>query len=174
MVRIHPVSPMIILGIDPGTATIGFGLIKTTKKNFSLVNFGWIETNKNEIWGKRLIIIHKEITSLIKNHKPDVLALERLFFAANVKTAMTVSEAIGVMRLAATRAKVPVVEYVPMQVKMEICGSGKADKNQVKKEIRKLLSFRSPNRKKTHFDDVCDALAVAICHARKTCGKIFI
>ena len=87
---------------------------------------------------------------------------------------MTVSEAIGVMRLAATRAKVPVVEYVPMQVKMEICGSGKADKNQIKKEIRKLLSFRSPNRKKTHFDDVCDALAVAICHARKTCGKIFI
>lgn len=174
MVRIHPVSPMIILGIDPGTATTGFGLIKTTKKNFSLVNFGWIETNKNEIWGKRLTTIHKEITTLIKNHKPDVLALERLFFAANAKTAMTVSEATGVIRLAATRAKVPVVEYVPMQVKMEICGSGKADKNQVKKEIRKLLSFRSPNRKKTHFDDVCDALAVAICHARKTCGKIFI
>jgi len=81
---------------------------------------------------------------------------------------MAVSESTGVIRLAATRKKVPVVEYTPMQVKKEVTGSGRADKKEMKKEVRKLLKFRSPNRKKTHFDDVCDALAVAICHARKS------
>lgn len=163
---------MLILGIDPGTATIGFGLIKTKKRNFQLLNFGWIKTDKDELWDKRLAIIHKEISSLIKNHKPDVLAIERLFFAANAKTAMAVSEAMGVIKLAAAKSKIPVVNYVPMQIKMEICGSGKADKVMMKKEVRKLLSFRSPNHKKTHFDDVCDALAVAICHAKKVYGKM--
>lgn len=162
---------MVILGIDPGTATTGFGLIETKKKNFQLLNFGWIKTDKDELWDKRLAIIYKEISSLIKNHKPDVLAIERLFFAANAKTAMAVSEATGVIKLAAAKSRIPVVNYAPMQIKMTICGSGKADKTMMKKEVRKLLSFRSPNHKKTHFDDVCDALAVAICHAKKSVIK---
>jgi len=164
---------MLILGIDPGTATTGFGLIKTNgcAEDFTLLDSGWIKTDKNDLHEKRLIVIHKEMLALLKNHKPDVLAIERLFFATNVKTAMAVSEASGVIRLAAAKQKVPVFDYTPMQVKLEICGSGRADKTLVKKKIRKLLSFRSPNHKKTHFDDVCDALAVAICHIRKSVVK---
>ena len=160
---------MLILGIDPGTATTGFGLIQTNDHNgtFQLVQFGWIKTDKDQLREKRLLEIHKGILALIKSRQPDVLAIERLFFATNAKTAMVVSEATGVIRLAAAKNKLPVFDYAPMQVKMEICGSGKADKSMVKKQVRKLLSFRSPNHKKTHFDDVCDALAVAICHARK-------
>lgn len=164
---------MLILGIDPGTATTGFGLIQTDGhlKNLKLLDFGWIKTDKNEFRGKRLILIYNEITSLIKNHKPDILAIERLFFSANAKTAMSVSEATGVIRLAAAKMKVSVSEYAPMQVKMEICGTGRADKTMMKKAVRKLFSFRSPNHKKTHFDDVCDALAVAICHIKKSVVK---
>lgn len=163
---------MLILGIDPGTATTGFGLLRTKRSGFELIDFGWIKTNKEDFAETRLVIINKEIGALMKRYKPDVLAIERLFFASNAKTAMAVSEATGVIRLAAAKGKVPIVEYVPMQIKMEVCGSGKADKKMVKKQVRRLLSFRSPNHKKTHFDDVCDALAVAICHARKVCDKI--
>jgi len=161
---------MIILGIDPGTATTGYGLLKINKKknNFELVDFGWIKTPKEMESGKRLSMIYREIQTLCKDHQPDILSIERLFFATNVKTAMAVSESTGVIKLAATRKKVPVVEYTPMQIKKEVTGSGRADKNEMKKEVRKLLNFRSPKKKKTHFDDVCDALAVAICHARKS------
>jgi len=161
---------MIILGIDPGTATTGYGLLKINKKknNFELVDFGWIKTPKEMESGKRLSMIYREIQTLCKDHQPDILSIERLFFATNVKTAMAVSESTGVIKLAATRKKVPVVEYTPMQIKKEVTGSGRADKKEMKKKVRKLLKFRSPNHKKTHFDDVCDALAVAICHARKS------
>lgn len=161
---------MIILGIDPGTATTGYGLLKSKNKGrtFELLKFGWIKTPKEMVKGKRLNLIYQEITALCQNHQPEILSIERLFFATNVKTAMAVSEASGVIHLAATKKKVPVVEYTPMQIKKEVTGSGKADKEQMKKEVRKLLKFRSPNHKKTHFDDVCDALAVAICHARKS------
>lgn len=164
---------MLILGIDPGTATTGIGLIKTNGKSgdLKLLHFDWIKTNKDELREKRLVIIHNGIVNLLKKHKPDILAIERLFFATNAKTAMAVSEAAGVIKLAAAKQKVPVFDYAPMQVKLEICGSGKADKTKMKKAVRKLLSFRSPNHKKTHFDDVCDALAVAICHARKAVLK---
>ena len=160
---------MLILGIDPGTATTGFGLLKVNKrkKNFELLDFGWIKTPKEMNKGKRLSLIYREIHSLCKNHQPDILSIERLFFATNVKTAMSVSEATGVIRLAAARKRIPVVEYTPMEIKLVVAGSGKAKKKEMKKEVRKLLNFRSPKRKKTHFDDVCDALAVAICHARK-------
>ena len=163
---------MIILGIDPGTATTGFGVLEANTKGFKLLDSGWVKTDKDEVKEKRLLLIHQGIASLIKDYQPDIMAVERLFFAVNVKTAMAVSEALGVIRLAAAQKKIPVADYVPMQIKMIICGSGKADKKKMKKTVRKLLNFRSPNHKKTHFDDVCDALAVAICHARKTCVKM--
>jgi crossover junction endodeoxyribonuclease RuvC len=163
---------MIILGIDPGTATTGFGLIEAKRNTLKLLDFGWIKTNKDEAKGKRLATIYKQVVGLIENHKPDILVIERLFFAANAKTAMAVSEATGVIKLAVHNKRTSFVEYVPMEVKMAICGSGKADKKRMKKEVRKILNFRSPNHKKTHFDDVCDALAVAICHAQKIYGKI--
>jgi len=161
---------MRILGIDPGTATTGFGILKTSKKSrkFELITFNWIHTDKDEVTSKRLEIIHKRLKRVIKDFKPDIVAIERLFFAANAKTAISVSEATGVIKLAAYSKKVPIVEYTPMEIKKEVTGSGRADKKRVKKEIRRLFSIRSPNHKKTHFDDVCDALAVAVCHARRS------
>ena len=162
---------MLILGIDPGTATTGFGIIETNGEveNFKLRHFGWIRTDKDELRENRLVQIHDKMILLLKEYKPDIMAIERLFFATNVKTAMAVSEASGVIRLTAAKHKIPIFDYTPMQVKLVICGSGRADKMLVKKEVRRLLKFRSPNHKKTNFDDVCDALAVAICHTRK-CG----
>jgi crossover junction endodeoxyribonuclease RuvC len=161
---------MLILGIDPGTATTGFGLlrIENLQDKFILLDFGWIKTVKEEHKGDRLSIIYDEMCVLLDKHKPEVLAIERLFFATNVKTAMAVSEACGVIRLAAAKKNIPVFDYAPMSIKCVVGGSGRADKIQMKKTVRKLLSFRSPNHKKTYFDDVCDACAVAICHAKKT------
>jgi crossover junction endodeoxyribonuclease RuvC len=161
---------MLILGIDPGTATTGYGLVLTDGKEdkFELLDFGWIKTDKEDLRGNRLVYIHKEMVLLLKKHKPDVLAIERLFFATNAKTAMAVSESLGVIRLAAAKQKIPVFDYAPMSIKLMVGGSGKADKLLMKQAVRKLLSFRAPNHKKTYFDDVCDALAVAICHARRS------
>lgn len=161
---------MLILGIDPGTATTGFGLLQTKSvpDKYELLDWGWIKTDKEELRENRLVYIHKEMVFLLKKHKPDVLAIERLFFATNAKTAMAVSESLGVIRLAAAKHRIPVYDYAPMSVKLVVGGSGKADKTVMKQTVRKLLSFRAPNHKKTYFDDVCDALAVAICHARRT------
>jgi len=159
------------LGIDPGTATTGYGVLSIEQNKLSLLDFGWIETSKKDSNEERLVTIYRKTVSIIKNHKPDILVLERLFFATNVKTAMAVSEATGVIRLAAAENNIPIIGYTPMQAKMAVCGSGKADKKMVKKEVRRLLSFRSPNHKKTHFDDVCDAIAVGICHWKKTMLK---
>jgi crossover junction endodeoxyribonuclease RuvC len=161
---------MLILGIDPGTATTGFGVLRTNEfpDKYELVDWGWIKTDKENLRGDRLVTIHEEMLVLLKKHKPDVLAIERLFFATNVKTAMAVSESLGVIRLAAAKQNIPVFDYAPMSIKLVVGGSGKADKILMKATVRKLLSIRAPNHKKTFFDDVCDALAVAICHHRKS------
>ena len=104
---------MKILGIDPGTATTGYGVLSAKRSKLTLLDFGWIKTDKKDSPQDRLVVIHRETLALIKNHKPDVLALERIFFATNVKTAMSVSEATGVIKLAAAKGKVPIAEYVP-------------------------------------------------------------
>lgn len=158
---------MIILGIDPGTATIGVGVVECNGENLSALHFGWIETSKDDSPGKRLAQIHSQMRALLQTHKPDVLAIERLFFFANHKTAMAVSESIGVIKLAAESERVKVVSFAPLEIKYSVCGNGKADKEAVKKSVRQLLKVRSPKKKKTHFDDLCDALAVAICYAKK-------
>lgn len=158
---------MIILGIDPGKATSGYGLIKVNGKELSLLDFGWIKTPKEEKTPQRLLTIAKEIEVLIKRFSPDILSMERLFFFANAKTVMGVSEAMGVIKMAAAKKKVPVVEYAPLEIKMVVAGNGRAKKDYIKKAIRKIVKIRCPNKKKAHFDDVADAIAVAICHARK-------
>lgn len=158
---------MIVLGIDPGTATTGYGVLKVLKKGQPvLLDFGWIKTEKNGEPGKRLNVIYKNISALLKKHTPDVVAIERLFFCSNVKTAMAVGQACGVIFLAVSRAKIPIFEYVPGQIKLVVGGNGRADKEVMKKTIREIFKVRSPNKKKTHFDDVADAIAVALCHAR--------
>jgi len=162
---------MLILGIDPGTATVGYGMIEVNgKKELDLLDFGWIKTKKESKAEARLDIIYKEMRILIRTHKPDVLAIERLFFFRNQKTAMQVSQAVGVIMLAAAKHKTKIVEYAPAQIKLRISGNGRSDKDAMKKAVRGILPIRSPKKKKTHFDDVADALAVAICHAETTFG----
>lgn len=158
---------MKILGIDPGTATTGYGVITCDGKKLLAIDSGWISTSKDDDKGKRLISTFQQTRAVIKKHKPDIVSIERLFFFINAKTAMAVAESGGVIRLAAALENVPFVEYAPLSIKLEVTGTGKADKKMVKTAVRKLLNVRSPNKKRTHFDDVSDALAVAICHARK-------
>lgn len=162
---------MKILGIDPGVATSGYGVILCHDLKIETIDSGWILTSKNDDKYKRLISLFQQTKHIIKKHSPDVISIEKLFFFANAKTAITVAEFTGVIKLAAALEKIPVVEYPPLAVKMEVTGNGRADKKEVKSSIRKLLSIRSPKRKRTHFDDVSDALAVAICHAKKTILK---
>ena len=158
---------MLILGIDPGKATTGYALVEFSGQGLSLLDFGWIKTDKDSETGERLILIEREIGSLISHHQPDVLSLERLFFFANAKTVMGVSEAMGVIKLAAAKKKIPVVEYAPLQIKLVVTGNGRADKQAIKKAVRRAVKIRCPKKKKTYFDDVADAVAVAICHAKK-------
>lgn len=159
---------MIILGIDPGTATTGFGVIKTPKERNSkakVIDFGCIITDPKDNPGERLKIINNELNKIILKYKPQVLAVENLFFFKNLKTVMPVSQAKGVILLTAAKKRVPVVEFTPLQVKMAITGYGKAEK----KQMQKMMGFhidlsgfdlKLNNRKK---DDAIDALGVAVC-----------
>lgn len=163
---------MIILGIDPGTATTGYGVVSCLKKGFKVLELGWISTSKDDGRDKRLVSTFKQTRAIIKKHQPDIVSLERLFFFINAKTAIAVAESGGVIKLASALEKVPFVEYAPLSIKMAVTGKGNADKELVKKAVRKMLKVRSPRKKKTHFDDVTDALAVAICHWQHCHGKI--
>lgn len=158
---------MKILGIDPGTATIGVGLIESDNNKIEAIDFGWIETPKENGSGERLLQIYNETRMLIQKHRPDILAIERLFFFINAKTAMSVAESMGVIKLAAETEKIKVETFPPLQVKLTITGNGRANKQEIKKAVRAILKIHSPKKKKTHFDDLCDALAVALCCAIK-------
>jgi crossover junction endodeoxyribonuclease RuvC len=158
---------MLILGIDPGTATTGYGLLNVKRESFEVRDFGLIETEKNGEPAKRLVDIHKQLNKILRDHSPDVVAIERLFFATNAKTAMRVGQAHGVMLLCAAQRKMDVFEYAPGTIKKIVAGDGKADKKLVQKSLRKVLGAKVRSRKKgkTHFDNAADALAVALCHA---------
>lgn len=160
------------MGIDPGTATTGFGLIRVSGNKFEALDFGLIETDKNGTTGKRLENIFGQVTSILKKFSPDIVAIEKLFFATNAKTAMAVGQAQGVMIFAASRSKIDVVEYAPGTIKKIIAGDGRADKIMVQRALRKVLGakVRSKAKKRTHFDNAADALAVALCHAIKLKG----
>lgn len=159
---------MLIFGIDPGTATTGYGLVETDEKgNTKVLNWGLIETDKDGIKEQRLEYIYTETLRLIKLHSPDLFAMEKIFFATNAKTVIAVGQAQGVMLLAASKSKVKVVEYAPGTIKKVIAGSGRANKKEVQKAVRKILGNRvkSEKHKKTHFDNAADALAIALTHA---------
>lgn len=161
---------MRILGIDPGTATTGYGVIDVKKKSIKVIEFGLIETDKNGEASKRLLEINKQLKKILKEKKPDVMAIERLFFATNAKTAMRVGQAQGIMMFSAAQTKTKVFEYAPGMIKKTVAGNGRADKKDIQKSLRKVLGagVRSRKRKKTHFDNSADALAVALCHAYKS------
>jgi len=159
---------MLILGIDPGTATTGYGFIEINgNKPLKAIKYGLIETNKNGTPQKRLEKIHIELVNIIKTYKPDILAIEKIFFATNRKTAIRVGQAQGVMLLSASMTNTPVFEYAPGSIKKIVTGNGRAKKLEIQRHVRKYLgnAIRKKKGKKTHFDNAADALAVAICHA---------
>jgi len=162
---------MIILGIDPGTATTGWGFIRVeSPKKIQVMKYGLIETDKSGTPSKRLASINSQLSYLIKKYNPDIFAMEKLFFATNAKTAIRVGQAQGVMLMAAAEANLPVYEYAPGSIKKMVSGDGRADKIKIQEAVRKVLgqSVREEKGKKTHFDNAADALAVAICHIYTT------
>jgi len=152
---------VIILGIDPGTATTGYGLIEEKAGNISLIDFGVILTKPDKTLEQRLEILYDQLGDIIDEYNPDEIAVEELFFTNNAKTAMAVGQARGVILLATQKAGIPMSEYTPNQVKNGICGYGAADKKQVQKMVQMLLKLAEVPKP----DDAADALAIAICHS---------
>lgn len=152
---------MRILGIDPGTATTGFGVIDVEKGSMIFVDGGIVTTKSDLPMPQRLATIHRELTQLIAEHRPEVVAVELLYFAANVTTAMTVGQARGVVLLAAAQANLVLAEYTPLQVKQAVAGYGQAAKPQIQEMVKLLLKLPSLPKP----DDAADALAIAITHA---------
>lgn len=151
---------MIILGIDPGTAIIGYGLIKKNEE-LELIKYGCIETAKSMPSAERLKKIYNQLNKLIKKYKPDIVAVEDIFFFKNLKTVISVSQARGVILLTAINSNIPISEFTPLQIKQAITGYGRAEKIQVQKMVKILLNLKKIPKP----DDAADALATAICCA---------
>lgn len=152
---------MIVLGIDPGLANTGFGVVQRRRGRLAALDGGVIATRAELAPERRLAAIHADVCDLIARHEPDAVALEDLYFGQNVGSALAVGQARGVVLLAAGQAGIACSGYTPQQVKGAVCGSGRADKAQVARMVQSLLSLASPPRP----DHAADALAVAICHA---------
>jgi crossover junction endodeoxyribonuclease RuvC len=150
----------IILGIDPGIADTGFGVIeKNQLRNLTCLTYGSIRTRARLSIDERLSILAKELKKLIKKYQPDLMAVEQLFFCKNVKTALVVGQARGVILLVAKQNRVPIMEFTPLQVKQAVSTYGQASKMQVQKMVKLLLNLDTIPRP----DDAADALAIAIC-----------
>ena len=152
---------MVILGIDPGTATTGYGVIESDGRSLTMIEFGCIKTAKTKSLPERLEEIYHDLTKLIKKHKPAVMAVESVFFYNNVKTAIVVAEARGVVLLCGRQNKIVIREFTPLQVKNSLTNYGKAEKKQVQFMVKTLLNLKSIPKP----DDAADALALAICGA---------
>lgn len=157
---------MIILGIDPGVATVGFGVIRASGGRQDMIRCGIISTPPEHKLSDRLAQIHNDLLQLIDMFKPDAIAIEELFFNTNHKTGIAVAHARGVILLAGVARGIPMHEYTPLQVKQAVCGYGRAEKKQVMEMVRRLLRLDSVAKP----DDASDALAIAICHARFACS----
>ena len=153
---------MRILGIDPGVATIGFGLIEADRANVRLLQYGVITTPAKLPLSNRLFQISQDMSQLLDQFKPQEMAVEELFFSKNITTGIAVAHGRGVLLLEAERAGIPAFEYTPMQVKQAVAGYGGAQKKQVILMTQRLLKMKSIPRP----DDAADALAIAICHGR--------
>jgi len=152
---------MRILGIDPGTGILGFGVIDSDKGKAQLVDAGVIRTPVKEDDAVRLEIIFDELTSIIADTKPEIMSVEKLFFAQNVTTAMTVAQARGVVLLAGKQANLQIYEYTPLQIKQALTGYGRAEKKQIQEMVRVVLQLKDVPKP----DDCADALAAAITHS---------
>lgn len=151
---------MRILGIDPGYAIVGFGIVDYDAAHFKTIAYGAVTTSADMDFCDRLIDIYKDISDIIKKYAPDCISIERLYFNTNTKTAIDVAQARGVILLAARQAGISVNEYTPLQVKQSITGYGKAEKRQVMEMVKSLLQLKKIPKP----DDTADALALAICH----------
>lgn len=151
----------IILGIDPGTASVGWGLIEKTGRECRLIDYGCIRTKPDKKLSSRLLEIFDSLGDIIKKNRPDTVAVEQLFFFKNTKTAMAVGQARGVILLAAEMEKKEFYEYTPLQVKQAVTGYGRAEKKQIQNLVKELLVMKEIPKP----DDAADALAVALCHA---------
>ncbi len=152
---------MIILGIDPGFAIVGVGVIEYTGNKFKVIDHFAITTKAHTPIEERLKIIYDSMNETIEKYKPDFMAVEELFFNNNAKTAIAVGQARGVILLSAVNAKVPFFEYTPLQVKQAVVGYGRAEKGQVQQMVKAILNLPAVPKP----DDVADALAIAVCHA---------
>lgn len=155
---------MIIMGIDPGTATTGFGVIDYKKKQALCLDYGVIETSPKNDAADRLKQINFDLDQLLKKYKPGMVAVESLYFFKNLKTAIPVSQARGVIVFTIAKRNIPIAEYTPLQAKMAVTGYGKATKSQVQKMVKSILSLDKIPKP----DDAADALALAICCAERT------
>ena len=159
---------MVILGIDPGVATIGFGVINAERQKNTLIQYGTITTPAGIPLASRLLQISNDMEELIHLFQPDEMAIEELFFSTNITTGISVAHGRGVILLAAEKLGVPIFEYTPIQVKQAVAGYGKADKKQVMLMTQRLLHMNRIPRP----DDAADALALALCHARSYTSRL--
>ena len=160
---------MLIMGIDPGLATIGFGLVIKNGDKYRAVEYGAITTAPKQMIEKRLDDIYNDMMELLDRYKPDCLAIEELFFNSNTTTAIDVAMARGVILLAAYKSGVDVYEYTPLEVKSSVVGYGRAEKQQVQYMVRLMLNLKETPRP----DDVADALALALCHGTRMTSQNF-
>lgn len=158
---------LVVFGIDPGYAIVGFGAITLKQNSYKAIGYGSIETQAHTDFNARLEYIYDELYSVLDRCRPDALAIERLYFQTNQKTAIKVAQARGVTLLAAQKLKIPIFEYTPLQVKIAVTGYGKAKKPQVMEMTRRLLNLKELPKP----DDTADALAIAICHIQASGSK---
>ena len=152
---------MIILGIDPGYAITGYGIIEYVGNHFKLISSGAIETKKGVPFPKRIQKIYDDMMSLIEEFKPDAIAVEELFFNTNITTGIQVAHGRGAVLIAASKTDTPIFEYTPLQIKQGLTGYGRADKKQIQAMVKAILNLNNIPK----LDDTTDAIAVAICHA---------
>jgi crossover junction endodeoxyribonuclease RuvC len=158
---------MIVIGVDPGAANTGFGVVRTMGERMAALDGGVIETEPDLPVAERLVQIHDSLSQLVVWHEPEAMALEDLFFGRNVGSALSVGQARGVALLAAAQRGVPCFDYTPQAVKKAVCGSGSADKGQVQRMVASLLGLPEPPSP----DHAADAFAVAICHAGSVASR---
>lgn len=152
---------MRIIGIDPGYAIVGYGIVDYNSNHFSVVDYGAVTTKAHTPFDGRLSSIYDGLTQLISTYKPDAMSIEKLFFNTNTTTAIDVAQARGVIVLAASQGGLDIAEYTPLQVKQSVVGYGRAEKKQVQEMTRLMLNLKTVPKP----DDTADALALAICHA---------
>lgn len=155
---------MMILGIDPGYAIVGYGLIDYRNNHFTVVDYGAILTDAGTPFNERLERIYDNLTAIIEEYKPEAMSVEKVFYNSNAKTVIDVSQARGVIMLAAQKNRIPVFEYTPLQVKQSVVGYGRAEKKQIQEMTRRILALEKIPKP----DDTADALAMAICHAHSS------